>query len=180
MTRVFVGVGSNIAPERNVREAVRLLAAEVHVVAVSTAYRTAPLGRVGQPEFYNCVVQIETGMSPARLRSALRRIEGKLGRKRGDDKCAPRTIDLDVLIYGDLAVTTDAFVIPDPQIAERPFLALPLRELAPDLVLPGSGRPIREIAAELGGRDMQPLPEYTEVLRREVANGQREDRALGR
>jgi hypothetical protein len=71
-------------------------------------------------------------------------------------------------------------VLPDPRIAERPFLALPLRELAPDLVIPGSGRPIREIAAELDGRDMRPLPEYTEALRREVANGQREDRALGR
>ena len=171
MARAFIGVGSNINPEENVRGALRLLGQQVRIAGVSTVYRTRALDRPGQPQFYNCVVGIETEIPAAELkRSVLRRIEHELGRVRSADKYAPRTIDLDVLIYGDMVVETEGVVIPDPEIARRAFLAIPLHELAPDLVLPGSGRRIAEAAAQLGSQEMEPLPRYTELLRRDVAH----------
>jgi len=169
MARVFIGVGSNINPEANVEKAMNLLAESVRVVAVSTFYRTEAEGRGGQPPFCNGVVEVETEMPPGELkRSVLRRIEERLGRRRSEDKYAARTIDLDILICDDLAGTFDGLVIPDPQIAERPFLAIPLGELAPDLVLPGTGVPLREIAEAHIGQKMEPLREYTELLRRSI------------
>lgn len=169
MARVFVGVGSNLRPEENVREALRLLAREVRLAAVSTVYRTPALDRPHQPLFYNCAVEIETEMPPEELkRSVLRRIEQELGRVRGEDKYAPRTVDLDLLVYGDLVASSDDVVIPDPEIARRPFVAIPLAELAPDLELPGAGRRLREIAAELASCGLEPLADYTAALRREI------------
>ena len=172
MARVFIGVGSNIHPEENVPKAVRLLGRETRIKAISTFYLTEPVGGTGQPLFYNGVVEIETEIPPVKLKhSVLRRIENELGRKRVADKYAARTIDLDMLIYDDLVATTKDLVIPDPQISSRAFLAIPLNELAPDLVLPGSGRPIREVAQALAGHTMQPLSEFTKRLRREIESG---------
>jgi dihydroneopterin aldolase/2-amino-4-hydroxy-6-hydroxymethyldihydropteridine diphosphokinase len=172
MPRVFVGVGSNIDPERNVREALRLLRRRVPVAAISTFYRTDPEGRPEQPPFYNGVVEIATDIPPEELkRSVLRQIEDELGRRRTDDKYAPRTIDLDVLVYGDRVARSDEITVPDPQIESRAFLAVPLYELAPDLVMPGSGVPLRDVAATFEGHDMKPLIEYTEALREDVTDG---------
>jgi 2-amino-4-hydroxy-6-hydroxymethyldihydropteridine diphosphokinase len=168
MTRAFVGVGSNINPEENVREALRLLARHVRVVAVSTVYATAAIGRPRQPPFHNCVVEIETTIPPPELkRRVLHDIERELGRVRTADKYAPRTIDLDLLIYGDVVSAGDP-LLPDPDIERRPFLAAGLAEVAPELRLPGSGRPISEIAAELSDGDLRALPEYTDMLRRDI------------
>ncbi len=172
MGRAFISVGSNIAPADNVLLALRLLARQVRIVGVSTFYRTRPLGRPEQEDFHNGVVEAETEFPPAELKhSVLRSIEEQLGRGRTEDKYAPRTIDLDVLLYDELVVETDDLVIPDPDITERPFLAIPLHELAPDLVLPGSGRPIEDIAAAFADHGMAPLPEYTRLLRESVEHG---------
>lgn len=172
MARVFIGVGSNINPEENVRQALRLLGREVPIVAISTFYRTQAEGRAGQPPFYNGVVEVVTEMPPAQLKhSVLRPIEEKLGRTRGEDKYAPRTIDLDVLLYDDLVAAEKGLRIPDPQIAQRAFLAIPLCELAPELVLPDSGLPIAEIAAAFGDHKMERLSQYTELLRKEKEHG---------
>lgn len=175
VARAFIGVGSNINPEENMRRALRLLAEQVRVMRVSTVYRTEALGRPGDPSFYNCVVEIETEIPPEDLkRRVLRRIEADLGRSRTADKYAPRTMDLDVLLYGDMVVSAGDLVLPDPDITKRPFLAIPLRELAPDLPLPGTGRSIADAAAAFAHHQMQPLPEYTTLLRRDIADGYRE------
>jgi len=175
VARAFIGVGSNINPEENTRRALRLLAERLRVMRVSTVYRTEALGRPDDPGFYNCVVEIETEIPPEDLkRRVLRRIEADLGRSRTSDKYAPRTIDLDVLLYADVVVSAGELVLPDPDITKRPFLAIPLRELAPDLTLPGTGQRVADIAAALAGRQMQPLPEYTALLRRDIADGYRE------
>lgn len=172
MARVFIGVGSNVNPEENVRRALHMLGREVRIVATSTFYSTQAEGRASQPPFYNGVVEVETDIPPAELkRSVLRRIEGELGRRRTGDKYAPRTIDLDVVIYDDLVVEMEDLVVPDPQIPHRPFLAIPLCELAPDLVLPGSGLRVQEVAAAHENHKMEPLPGYTELLRKDVENG---------
>jgi dihydroneopterin aldolase/2-amino-4-hydroxy-6-hydroxymethyldihydropteridine diphosphokinase len=173
VARAFLGVGSNIDPARNVPAAIRLLSRQVRVKRVSTLYRTAPLGNPGDPEFVNGVVEVETDRPPEDLkRNVLRAIETALGRKRTSDKNAPRTIDLDILLYDDQVFRSDDLVIPDPEIAQRPFLALPLHELDPELVLPGSGTPLRDLAARFAsGAGMTAAIELTDDVRREVAHG---------
>ncbi len=166
MPRAFVALGSNIDPEENIRAAVIALARHVRIAAISTVYLTGPEGRPGQPPFYNAVVEIETDRSPEELKfQVLRRIEADLGRERTADTYAPRTIDLDLVLHGDLVPHADGLELPDPRIADRPFLAIPLSELAPDLELPGTGLRMEDLAARLPRDGMQPLPEYTARLR---------------
>lgn len=172
MARAFIGIGSNIDPETNVFCAVRLLRRETGIARVSMFYRTLPEGRPEQPPFYNGVVEIETDIPPEKLKhSVLRKIEAELGRVRRHDKYAPRTIDLDVLIYDDLVLDTDGLRLPDPQIRERAFLAVPLCELSPELVVPGSGERVCKIAESLNGDGMTALPDFTQRLREEARGG---------
>jgi 2-amino-4-hydroxy-6-hydroxymethyldihydropteridine diphosphokinase len=163
----FVSVGSNVYPEENVGHALHLLAREARVVGLSTVYQTEAEGQPEQPPYYNCVVEIETTLSPLALKHAvLRRIEDALGRERSTDKYAPRTIDLDLVVYGDISLQNDDLILPDPQALRRPFVAIPLRELAPGRVLPGAALPIGQAVADLLPAGMQPLDGYTERLRR--------------
>lgn len=169
MTRAFIGVGSNIKPAENVRAALHSLARQTRLVAISTVYLTAALGRPEQPPYYNCVAEIETEAPPAAIKfGLLRNLETQLGRHRTQDKYAPRTIDLDLIVYGDLVLDETGLRLPDPEILERPFLAIPLLELAPALVLAGHGQPLREVAAAMPRSGMQGLPDYTERLQREL------------
>jgi len=180
MARAFVAVGSNIDPEDNIRRAVRLLARRTRIVAVSTFYRSSPVGPPGQPAFVNGVVEIETDLHPLELkRTVLRRLEACMGRVRTEDKYAPRVIDLDLVIYGDRTADTPELTLPDPQIRTRPFLAVPLAELAPDLPLPGDGRAMRELAAAFGDHEMGPLVDYTRELKESLRDGPREGEAPG-
>jgi dihydroneopterin aldolase/2-amino-4-hydroxy-6-hydroxymethyldihydropteridine diphosphokinase len=98
----------------------------------------------------------------------LRPIEDSLGRIRGGDKFAPRTIDLDLVVYGDVVMDDGSLILPDPEIMKRPFLAIPLFELAPDLVIAGSGRRIAEIAAAMEPGGMQPLHDYAQQLQADL------------
>ena len=172
MARAFIAIGSNINPAENVRKAIVLLARQEKLTGISMVYRTEPLGRPEQPRYYNCVVEIETGIAPADLKqNLLRPIEDALGRTRTADKYASRTIDLDLIVYDDLTLDTEDIKLPDPQILTRPFLALPLFELAPDLVLAGLNLSIREAAAMISREGMVPLVDYTELLRKNLRRG---------
>ena len=171
MARAFVGVGSNIDPTENVKKALRLLAQEMRVVAVSTVYETEPEGRRRQPRYYNCVVEVETEAPPAELKRALQGIEESLGRVRTADKYASRTIDLDVLAYDELSVQAPDLTLPNPDVATRAYLAAALAELAPALALPGIDLTAAELAKKLPKRGMRALDEYTAALRREVTHG---------
>ena len=169
MTQAFVGIGSNIDPEKNVQEALRQLRKQVSILAISTVYLTEPIGPMIQPYFYNCVVEIATTMPPQELKySVLRRIEDVLGRKRTGDKFTSRTIDLDLLLYDNLTMTLDDHALPDPDIVRRPFLAVALHELAPGLVLPGSNSSVDEAAATLPRNGMQPLDSFTDRIRKAI------------
>lgn len=169
MPRAFIGIGSNIDPEKNVLAALRLLRDRVHIVALSTLYRTQAEGRPDDPDFINGVVLIETDLSPRALKlGLLREIEEALGRQHPADRNAPRTMDLDLLLYDDPHLEEDELRLPDPDILHRPFLALPLLELDPALRLPGWGRSIQEVAARLSAQGMEPLPEYTAAARAEA------------
>lgn len=168
MTRAYVGIGSNIDPERNVLAAIRSLARQARVLGVSTFYRTDPIGHPNDPRFINGVIAIETRLSAEALkRDVLREIERELGRRRGADPNAPRTIDLDVLLYAGAPL--------DSNIEQRAFLAWPLLELEPALTL-SDGRPLRALATHLSRAGMEPLYELTTLLRSEVDDGRTEDR----
>lgn len=168
MTRAYIGLGSNVEPETNIRAAVRLIAESEHVVAVSTFYRTASIPP-GAPEFINGALALDTRKQPLALKfEVLREIEARLGRERGADKNAPRTIDCDLLAFDDEIVHDRDIVLPSPDIEERAFVAIPLYELAPDLVLPGSGHRLADIRASVPQEAMSPLAELTAELRREL------------
>lgn len=171
MPRVFVSVGSNVDPETNVRRAVRMLDGELGVRAVSTFYRTPALRRPADSPFLNGVIEVGDAFGPLELKARLRQIERALGRERGADRFAPRTVDLDLLIYGEEARASDELTLPHPDVLERAFVAGPLSELAPDLILPGSGRALRDVVSALPPYPMEALDELTEQLRTEVADG---------
>ena len=168
MTRVFVAVGSNIDPDRNVIEALRRISSEVCILAISTVYLSEAMGRPEQSPYYNCVVEIDTNISPENLKALLGTIEEDLGRRRGPDKNAPRTIDLDLILYDDLVLKTEKITLPDPEILRRPFLAVPLHELAPDLILHGLGTNISDVITALSLEQIQPLSEYTKFVRKQL------------
>ncbi len=177
MVRAYIAIGSNINPDANVRLAIQSLAKRAHLTGISMVYRTDALDRHGrplesQPPYYNCVAEIETDIPPLELKlGMLRAIENALGRERGTDKFAPRTIDLDLIVYGDRVMDEDRLKLPDPEIRERPFLAIPLYQLAPDLVLAGSNQRIAEIASRLPQSDLHPLNEYARQLQEVLGLG---------
>jgi len=166
-TRAFIAVGSNVDAERNVEDALELLGRRVRVVAVSNFYRTPALGPADRPDYLNGVVEIETELKPRELkRQILLEIEDALGRERGEDRNAPRTIDLDLVLYGDLVSDEAGVVLPAPEILERAFVALPLLELDRDLALPGTDHLLRKLARGLSSEQMEPAELFNARLRR--------------
>lgn len=165
MTEVYLSLGSNIRPEENISSAILELKLKVAVRAVSTVYLTRPVERPSQPDFYNCVLLVETDKRPAELKEILRWIESRLKRRRTADRHAPRTIDIDILLFGALVTSEHGLAIPDPEIRMRPFLLKSLSELAPDLRIPGEERSVGEIASLIEESGMTPLPVFTARLR---------------
>jgi 2-amino-4-hydroxy-6-hydroxymethyldihydropteridine diphosphokinase len=173
VTAAYVGLGSNVDPEANVHRAVRLLAERARVTALSTFYRTTSIP-AGSPDFVNGVVALETGMAPRALHfGLLRAIEATLGRRRTGDPNAPRTIDCDLLVLGDAVVGEADLVLPAREIGERGFVAIPLLEIAPDLVLPGSNEALADVAARLPRGGMWPLVDFTRAMRAELEEVER-------
>ena len=151
--RAYVALGANIGDrEQTMRRALDLLDAdpELEVVAVSRFRETAPVGVVDQPPFLNAAAAIETALGPRELLGRLLVVERSLGRRRGA-RWGPRTIDLDLLVHGDLVVDEEGLHVPHPRLHERRFVLEPLADLAPALVVPGRGRVsdlLRALAAE--------------------------------
>jgi 2-amino-4-hydroxy-6-hydroxymethyldihydropteridine diphosphokinase len=136
-------MGANLGPrEVTLLRAVDLLGAEagVRVLEVSRLRETAPVGNVDQPEFLNGAVALETSLSARELLDALLRVERELGRVRDGTRWGPRTIDLDLLVYGDEIVDEPGLRVPHPRVHERRFALEPLAELEPDLEIPGHGK----------------------------------------
>jgi 2-amino-4-hydroxy-6-hydroxymethyldihydropteridine diphosphokinase len=174
MAHAFIGVGSNIDPETHVKKALALLSSHVHILKISTFYRTEPEKHPEQAPYYNGVVEIETNLPPRLVKyEVLRMIEERLGRKREGDRFASRTIDLDLLLYDHLVVRTDELIIPDPEIVERPYLAIPLIELEPGMILPGSDKPLKSSFQRKPPEHLKPLKRFTEDLRKEIIHGEK-------
>ena len=150
MATAFVGIGSNLGDrETHLRSAIDLLAAEegIEIVAVSRLRETEPVGPVEQGPFLNGAVQVSTDLPPRQLLERLLDVEQRLGRVR-DVRFGPRTIDLDLLVYGDETADEPGLALPHPRLHERRFALEPLAELAPSLVVPGRG-PVSALLSEL-------------------------------
>ena len=142
VTRAYVGLGANLGDRSAMlRAALEQVAAEpgVTVVAVSTVRETEPVGYLDQPWFLNAVAAIDTELPPGDLLDRLLGIERRLGRTREGPRFGPRTIDLDLLLYGDEQVAEPGLEVPHPRLHERLFVLEPLFELTPGLVVPGKG-----------------------------------------
>ena len=167
---VYIAVGSNVAPERNILRALELLEqVGLPVEATSTFYRTQPIDRPGQPWYRNGLWRVKTDIPLRRLQfDVLRGVESKLGRIRTDDAYAPRPLDLDVIIYGETVSCEPDLVVPDPDIYRRPFLAGPLMELEPALNLPGSGHSLRDLEIIAQVADLEPDHELTAAIKNRI------------
>ncbi len=138
----YIGIGSNLGgPARQLSAALERLGAApgIRVDAVSALYRSAPLGGIEQPDFLNAAAAIATELDARSLLAELKSIEAAMGRDRSVRRWGPRAIDLDLLVFDDHMIDTGELTVPHPGIAERNFVLLPLRDLAPELVIPGLG-----------------------------------------
>lgn len=144
MLRAYVGLGANLGDAAAAMESAVAAMAEISattVVARSRTYRSAPLDSTG-PDYLNAVVAIDTELPPTELLSALQRIEQAHGRERPFPN-APRTLDLDLLLFGDQTIDIPGLQVPHPRLHERAFALLPLNEVARDVLIPGRG-PLRQ------------------------------------
>jgi len=146
----YLGLGSNVGdPAAHLRAAVALLGARgVAVEAVSSAYATEPVGEVlDQPDFLNAAARIRTGLEPEALLDACKAVEAERGRRLDAPRHSPRPLDVDLLLLGDLELSTDRLTLPHPEVSSRRFVLVPLLELDPDLTLPDGTRLADRLAA---------------------------------
>jgi 2-amino-4-hydroxy-6-hydroxymethyldihydropteridine diphosphokinase len=146
---VYLSLGSNIGDrEAHLREAIRRLESTGKLRSLSSIYETEPVEFTDQPQFLNCAVALETSSTPEQLMLQLLTIEKAMGRQRIQKK-GPRTIDLDILFFGDEIVDTPGLTIPHPAMQHRRFVLEPLAEIAPDAMHPGLRKTVRELLEEL-------------------------------
>ncbi|MGM3175948.1 2-amino-4-hydroxy-6-hydroxymethyldihydropteridine diphosphokinase [Dickeya lacustris] len=146
MTRVYLALGSNLAePLTQVQTALSALdaIANTRLVRCSSFYRSRPLGPQDQPDYLNAVAELETALAPDALLDNTQRIEQEHGRVRKAHRWGPRTLDLDILLFGDEVIHTERLTVPHYDMKNREFMLYPLAEIAPELIFP-DGEPLRE------------------------------------
>lgn len=160
--RAFIGVGSNLGDRwGRLAGAARSLrgSGAVSVVRASRVWDAEPMGPP-QPRYLNAVLEVETPLPPRALLGVLRAAERAAHRRRDSGRWGPRTLDLDLLLYEDRILREPGLVVPHPGIAARAFVLAPLAELAPDLIVPGTGRTVAELLAALPGGTVAPVGLY--------------------
>jgi dihydroneopterin aldolase/2-amino-4-hydroxy-6-hydroxymethyldihydropteridine diphosphokinase len=169
---VYIGVGSNIEPEINLVKALNLLCDRIEISAVSSCYRSKALDRPEQSDFINCVWKGATDLDAETVKFLiLREIEITLGRIRTADRYAPRTIDLDILLFGPHCINTERLTIPDPDILERNFIAVPLMELDPLITIPGTNISLADQTVAHDTGELERLNNLTNILKERIHYG---------
>lgn len=151
MTRAYIALGSNLAsPLDQVNAALTALGEipQSHIAAVSSLYRTPPLGPPDQPDYLNAAVALDTALTPEALLDCTQRIELQQGRVRKAERWGPRTLDLDIMLFGSLTLATPRLTIPHYDMKNRGFMLWPLFEIAPELTFP-DGSSLRDALAAL-------------------------------
>jgi 2-amino-4-hydroxy-6-hydroxymethyldihydropteridine diphosphokinase len=164
----FIALGANLGvdPAANLDDAVRRLKETPGLSPRRRApiYRSPPLGPPGQPEYANSVLEADTDLAPTRLLDALLAVEDAMGRIRAE-RWGPRIIDLDLLLYGSTEIDDPRLRVPHPEMIHRRFVLKPLADLAPDVVVPGTGRSVRaHLLALSGPDDLVPIDPRVVVL----------------
>ena len=155
MQIAYIGMGGNLAswagePEATLTAAAHRLDSLGRVVRRSSLYSTAPVGFAEQPRFVNAVVALETELAPQLLLDGLLTIEQEFGRERtASSQNGPRTLDLDILLFGDLEISEPELEIPHPRLTKRAFVLIPLHEIAPQAVIPGLAKTVQRLLASL-------------------------------
>ncbi|MGS0763229.1 2-amino-4-hydroxy-6-hydroxymethyldihydropteridine diphosphokinase [Syntrophomonas curvata] len=152
---VYIGLGSNIGDKKGRLEQARGMIAgigDVKIIQTSSLYLTSPWGNPDQEDFINQVIKVSTGLPAGDLLDRLQQIEIKMGRQR-NVKWGPRTIDLDILLYGDEVIDSPELRVPHPHMRERLFVLIPLREINADLVFPDDGVKLREVLVSVLDRE---------------------------
>lgn len=154
--RAYIGLGSNLGdPASQLARAVEALRKlpRSRLTALSRLYRSRPMGPADQPEYLNAVAMLDTCLEAHELLDALQAIENEQGRVRGPQRWGPRTLDLDLLLFGAELIDDERLQVPHPGITERNFVLYPLADIAPELVMP-DGRSLRELLAECSGEGL--------------------------
>lgn len=160
MTAAWLALGGNVGDSRAILDRAVMLLCDgisVKLIARSSDYRTPPWGFKYQPPFVNLCIAVETTLAPRDLLAHAQQVELALGRDRAHEKrWGPRTADIDIVAYGDLAVHELGLTVPHPRLFERAFVLLPLAEIAPDLMI--GGRSVRQAADEVDASGIERLP----------------------
>ena len=157
--QVYIGLGSNQGDAiDNVCRAIEELGGSnsIQLVRCSSLYRSAPVGYLDQPDFVNAVCQVSTSLSAEEFLEVLQQLEQKAGRRRDGVRWGPRVLDLDLLLYDNAVMESEALVIPHPRMHQRAFVLYPLQEISPGLQIPGKGS-VDELAALCAGQDCDRL-----------------------
>lgn len=150
-TTIYLALGSNLGDRRaNLAAGVAHLAPQVAVEQVSSLYETEPAYLLDQPRYLNAVLRGRTALGPHALLALLKQIERELGRTAGV-RFGPRVVDLDLLLYGEQTVASETLTVPHPRMHERPFVLVPLAEIAPGLLPPGWSEPVGALAQSVRG-----------------------------
>lgn len=139
MTITYIALGSNLAsPLEQVNAALKAIAdiPDSRIVAVSSFYRTPPLGPQDQPDYLNAAVALDTALAPEELLNYTQRIERQQGRERKAERWGPRTLDIDIMLFGDKIINTERLTVPHYDMKNRGFMLWPLFEVAPELIFP--------------------------------------------
>ena len=171
---VYVAIGSNIDPQQHVPSCLARLSAHeaIRIVQVSSLYESPADGRPDQPNYRNGIIALTTSCEPEALKfEVLRQIEEAEGRVRTEDKYAPRTIDLDIVLYGERVIDEGPLRLPDPAIWQYPFVTIPLLEIAPDLLIPGHQERLADRVGPLLETNLVLDAWLTELIRKGTPHG---------